>query len=133
MTDDAPAANAARNGTRSRARIVARSSFTSTVVTCVSYAVAPCPGKCFAVDATPAPSDPRTQAAANAATRSGSSPNERVPMTRFRGSTLTSHTGAWSTVSPSARSPRATAAAARSAFAGSPVAAIAIALGKTAR
>jgi hypothetical protein len=67
------------------------------------------------------------------ATRAASSPNERVPITGFRGSTFTSHTGAWLTVIPSARRPSATARAARSAFRGSPVAPMAIALGKIAR
>src|SRR5947207_967460 len=84
-------------------------------------------------DATPAPSDPRTQAAVNCATRSASSPNERVPITGLRGSTFTSQTGAWFTVIPSASRPSATARAARSALRGSPVAPMAMALGKTAR
>src|SRR6266511_524565 len=133
ITVVAPAANAARNGTRSRTRSVARSSMMSTVVWCVSWGVIPWPGKCFGVVATPAASDPRTHAATNAATRSGSSPNERIPITGLRGSALTSQTGAWFSVMPSARRPSPTARAARSAYDGSPVAAIAIALGKTAR
>ena len=94
MTDDAPAAIAARNGTSSRRSSVARSAETSTVVWCVSSVVAPCPGKCFGDVATPAPSDPVTQLAQYRATVAASSPNERVPMTGLRGSTFTSHTGA---------------------------------------
>ena len=133
ITVVAPAAKAALNGRSSRRSSVARSAVTSGLVKCESSDVSPCPGKCFGVDATPAPSDPRTQAAVNCATRSASSPNERVPITGLRGSTFTSQTGAWFTVIPSASRPSATARAARSALRGSPVAPMAMALGKTAR
>ena len=45
--------------------------------------MSPCPGKCFAHAATPAPCRPRTKAATCRATSSPSAPNERMPMTGF--------------------------------------------------
>ena len=62
--------------------------------TCESTSVSPCPGKCFAVATSPPSCVPRTNAADSRATRSGSSPNERVLITGFDGLLLTSTTGA---------------------------------------
>src|SRR5213079_2515869 len=55
ITVVAPAAKAALNGRSSRRSSVARSAVTSGLVKCESSDVSPCPGKCFGVDATPAP------------------------------------------------------------------------------
>ena len=58
-----PAAMAARNGTSSRSRSVSSGRSTTGRARCESVAVSPCPGKCFALAATPVDWSPRTHAA----------------------------------------------------------------------
>ena len=62
----------------------------------------PCPGKCFAHAATPAACRPRTAAAACRATRSGSEPNDLIPMTGLSAAVFTSTDGARFTLMPRA-------------------------------
>lgn len=67
---------------------------------CVSSAVAPCPGKCLNVLKTPAPCNPSEYEAAHSATKFGSVPNERSPITEFAELVSTSASGANSTLKP---------------------------------
>ena len=72
--------------------------------------VEPWPGQCFAQAATPPLWSPRTQAPTCRATRCGSEPNARVPITGFAG-TFTSATGARFQFTPTAASSAAIDAA----------------------
>ncbi len=101
MMAAAPAAMAAWNGGRSRRQTSARSPAIDATTSCVSARVLPWPGKCLAVAATPADCRPSTAAAACRDTRSGSAPNDRVPMAGFSASSSTSTHGARSTLIPS--------------------------------
>ncbi len=89
-----PAAIAAWNGIRSRARSTSRSTSMTGIPWCESTAVSPWPGKCLEQAATPADCRPSTQAAVCRAHSSGSAPKERTPMTGLRGLELTSAVGA---------------------------------------
>ncbi|RAO63095.1 hypothetical protein PSN01_00666 [Micromonospora saelicesensis] len=104
ITARAPAATMAAKGGRSRWR--SRLSGASTVGSSwwESVTVAPCPGKCLAQAATPAACNPATAAAEWAATRTGSAPKDRVPITGLSSAVLTSTVGARLTVMPSAAS-----------------------------
>ena len=67
-------------------------------------AVSPCPGKCLAVDSTPASSNPATWPTTASPTMPGNAPGDRIPMTGLLGRTLTSATGAKSMLTPPADS-----------------------------
>ena len=110
----------------SRARRVAPSTSSEGKATCESRAVAPCPGKCLAVDAIPPAAKPRTSAAPSSATRCGSLPSARAPIAVFSGASARSSTGARSTLKPKRTTSRASRAPARNANAASPVAPSAI-------
>ncbi|PSK61312.1 hypothetical protein B0E53_06787 [Micromonospora sp. MH33] len=94
ITACAPAVTAARNGASSTASSRARSPPMRGRSWWESTRVSPCPGKCLAQAATPPACRPRTQAAVCRATRAGSAPNERTPITGFAGFELTSASGA---------------------------------------
>ena len=113
ITAHAPACTAAANGTSSQARRPARPRWMVGRPRWESVRVSPCPGKCLAQAATPASCRPRTKAALWAATRAGSSPKERTPMTGLPGLEFTSTTGARFTLTPAAASARAMSAATR--------------------
>ena len=68
-----------------------------------STSVSPCPGKCLQTESTPPPSSPVAYAITLSATRTGSSPKERLLITGFLGLTFTSATGAKLTCTPSSR------------------------------
>ena len=102
ITPRTPAAMAAANGGRSRRRSRSRLACTVTMPWWESALVLPCPGKCFAHAATPAACRPRTAAAACRATRSGSAPNDRMPMTGLSAAVFTSTDGARFTLMPRA-------------------------------
>ena len=68
----------------------------------VSVPVLPCPGKCLAQAATPAPCRPATAAAACRATRPVSAPNDRVPTAGLSAEPSTSAHGARSKLMPRA-------------------------------
>ena len=93
--------------------------------------MSPWPGKCLPIAITPRACIPSMKAAPSSATRAGSEPNERVPMTGLAGLILTSRSGARSMLIPTADNSSAIAAPTRLASAASPVAAIAIALGNS--
>ena len=109
-----PAAMAARNGTNSRSRRVSRGRSTTGRARCESVAVSPCPGKCFALAATPVDWSPRTHAAAWRAASAGSAPKLRTPITGLSGLEFTSTSGANATVHPVATRASPTARATRS-------------------
>ncbi len=92
----------------------------------LSTFVSPCPGKCLAALPTPASWNPSTAAPTMAATRAGSDPYERAPITGLAGLTLTSATGAKSRLMPSARSSSPVTRAAVRASSGSRVAPMAM-------
>ena len=131
ITMPAPASMPAANGTSSTES--SRAMFPVTVGSdeCESTSVSPCPGKCLIAATTPASCEPLTNAAASAATRRGSSPNERVLMTGFDGLLFTSTVGAKFTRMPIALASRPIALPTSNASDSRPVAAIAMALGKT--
>ena len=129
MTDSAPALMPARNGTSSTDSRRGRSAPTIGSERCESIAVSPCPGKCLSVARTPPAFRPFTVASTYRETSAGSSPKLLTLMTGLSGFTLTSATGAKTCAMPIARASRAVASAPRSASAGSPAAAIAIAHG----
>lgn len=104
ITDLVPAAIAARNGSRSRACTVSRSTSIRGTAWWESTAVSPCPGKCLTQAATPALCRPVTNAAVCRATSSGSAPKDRTPMTGLCRLELTSADGAQSRVTPHAAS-----------------------------
>ena len=93
ITEAAPAATAARNGT-SHGLVAGSPRSTSGRSWWLSTPVSPWPGKCLAQARTPADWSPATQAAVCRATRAGSVPKLRTPMTGFAASTLTSASGA---------------------------------------
>ena len=73
---------------------------------CVSVAVSPCPGKCFAVTSTRDPATecaPSMNADTNSRHRPGSSPYERILMIGLSGLLLTSASGKKSHWTPRAR------------------------------
>ena len=74
MTAPTPAAIAARNGTISTCSSRARSAPSTGSARWESVRVSPCPGKCLTVASTPPAWTPRTNAATNRPTVSGSSP-----------------------------------------------------------
>ncbi len=78
---------------------------------CESTTVSPWPGKCLAHAATPVDCSPSTNAAECRATRSGSSPKLRTPMTGLSGEEFTSTLGARSSPMPSPASSLPMAAA----------------------
>ncbi len=94
ITIGTPASIAARNGSRSTASSRSRDARTTASPWCVSASVSPRPGKCLTAAATPARCSPRRNATPSAATRAGSSPNERIPIAAFAGALATSRTGA---------------------------------------
>ncbi len=102
MTDATPASTAARKGASSRSWSTSRVTSTRGSPWCESTTVSPWPGKCFAQAATPVDCRPSTQAAVWRATRAGSSPKLRTPMTGLSGEELTSTSGARSSPMPSA-------------------------------
>jgi hypothetical protein len=108
-----PAPMAAANGSSSRARRVSSGRSTIGIARCESEDVSPCPGKCFALAATPVDCRPSTHATVWRETRSGSAPKLRVPMTGLRSSELMSASGAKSSVMPAAASSRPTVSAIR--------------------
>src|SRR5581483_9989392 len=95
-----------------------------------SPTVSPCPGKCLPQASTPAPRRPRASASAMRATRRGSRPKARSPITRLRGFDQTSSTGAKSRSMPTAASSRPIARPTASAACGSSVAPMTAAGGK---
>ena len=68
---------------------------------CESVSVSPCPGKCLATGNTPPAMEPFMKRMAFCDTSSGSSPNERMPITGLAGLLLMSTTGAKLTWTPS--------------------------------
>ena len=104
MIERTPAAIAARNGTSGPASSSASETSVAGSARCESSDVSPCPGKCLAQAATPAACWPSTNAATCAATRAGSAPNERIPITGFSGFEFTSATGARFRLTPACRS-----------------------------
>ena len=89
----APAANAARNGTNSRASSTSRAASTTASPWCVSLEMCPIPGACLTVAATPAACSPRTIAAPCRPTAAGESPNDRIPSAGLAGFVARSRTG----------------------------------------
>src|SRR5829696_1994369 len=106
-----PASMAAANGTSSRRRNWSRDLSTAGSETCESRAVSPCPGKCFALAATPVDCRPATHARPCRATRSASLEKLRTPLTGLSARELTSTQGAKLTVQPACRSDQPIAAA----------------------
>ena len=101
---------------------------------CVSVAVSPCPGKCFAVVSTRAPGTecaPVMKAETKAETSAGFSPYERMLMIGLSGLLLTSASGKKSHCTPSARASFAVISPSMRASFGSRDAVKAIACGKT--
>ena len=104
----APAWIAAWNGRSSRSRSCSSGRSTTGRARWESCAVSPCPGKCFALTATPSASWAATQAAVWALTSSGSPPKLRTPITGLSGFELMSASGAKLRLTPTARSSSAT-------------------------
>jgi hypothetical protein len=105
MTAGAPAAMAARKGTRSRFRNDGNARV-APGPTSVLRCAPPSPGKCFTTGSTPAARRPDRKAAPYAATTDGSPLNERCPSASVElgpGLASTSSTGARSLVTPAAR------------------------------
>ena len=100
VTAFVPAATTAANGGRSRSRSTCAGTSTVGSARCESTMVAPWPGKCLAQVPSPASTRPAAKARAWAATRSGSSPKARVPITGFSGSDAMSRQGARSRSTP---------------------------------
>ena len=100
ITARTPASMAAAKGGRSRRRSTSSGASMTGRSWWESVMVAPWPGKCLAQAATPASCNPSTAAAACAATRAGSAPNERVPITGLSSAVFTSTVGAMSRVTP---------------------------------
>ena len=130
MTAETSASTAARKGARSTASRCSRSAGTSASPWWESVPVPPCPGKCFAVASAPPASTPRRNATPSSATRPGSAPKERVPITALEALRRTSSTGASTRWTPTARASRATMRPWRSSAAGSGAAPDCIAGGK---
>jgi hypothetical protein len=84
--------------------------------------VSPLPGKCLREAATPVDWIPSTMAAPSLATSDGSSENARVPTAGLSWRVARSHTGAQSTVTPSARSSQPMAMPTRRARSADPLA-----------
>ena len=103
MTMGQPASMAARKGTSSQPSICSRVRVAQTAPVCESPAVSPWPGKCLAQGSVPVSSIAPTSDATMRATRSGSLPNERSPITVLAGLVSTSATGAKSTSKPMSR------------------------------
>ncbi len=109
-----PSSIAARKGHSSTSCSSSRLTATTGRLWWESSEVSPWPGKCLAQAATPADCNPLIQAAVRRATRPGSAPKERSPITGLSGLELTSaarrevdrHTGGGQVVSgrPSATS-----------------------------
>ena len=97
MTARTPAAIAASNGASAPRR---GSSAATGSTWWESWEVSPWPGKCLTQAATPAPWRPLTKATVCSATRSGSAPKERTPITGLAGLLLTSASGARSRSTP---------------------------------
>ncbi len=104
ITDLAPAPMAARNGASSRSRSTSRLTSTTGTSRWESTRVAPWPGKCLTQAATRTDCRPSTAATVCRATRSGTVPNDLVPMTGLSASVLTSALGAMSRLMPQAAS-----------------------------
>ena len=132
ISESTPLRMAARKGAHSTFSRRARSPLSVAMFMCVSVAVSPWPGKCFAVTMIGAAAwAPSMKAETMAETSSGFSPNERILMIGLSGLLFTSASGKNIHWIPRARASRAVISPSRLAVAGSREAVSAMAWGKT--